>query len=104
MTEDKKIVTLIKPVATQIPPRLRMLPPIKGEQCEACFFFFHNEDGQAGTCRRNPPPVVAIPQMNSMRQPVMTINSINPPVNLDGWCGEFLNHAEEMENIAKEPD
>jgi hypothetical protein len=83
---------------------LRVGPPVAGERCDKCFYFFHEPDGQFGSCHESRPQVVAIPQLNSMRQPVISINSIWPPVSLDGWCDAFADLETElsMDNLAKD--
>lgn len=95
---NDKIINLHpeKPVASASHQVLRLKPPVPGECCEKCFYFVHAEDGKTGSCHERSPQVVVIPQMNAMRQPVITVNGMFSPVSLDSWCGQFLDYETEM--------
>jgi hypothetical protein len=57
--------------------------------CATCPYFGQppNEDA-AGSCRFNPPSVVAMPMPTRTGPPVVQTLGASPPVRPDFWCGK----------------
>lgn len=57
---------------------------MKSENCITCKYVRINKDG--GFCKRFPPSPMAMPHPITAQ---MSIASVYPMVNGDGWCGEY---------------
>jgi hypothetical protein len=69
------------------------MPHEPNEICDNCHFAAFQ--GEAGTCRANPPSVVPLPQQDRLTGGVViAIHSIFPSVMRDTWCCCFEPNAD----------
>jgi hypothetical protein len=61
------------------------------EKCENCFYWFREggEESKQGSCRRFPPQVPALVQVETLAGPRPAPFTCFPTMQAHGWCGEW---------------